>query len=81
MKMIKKVTNFVLNKLHLKNFSLYRTNEEGITIRKSRFKKFRKKNKKLVFAAQIVAIWYLLIISGSYLTTNTGAYFNDVERN
>ena len=32
-----------------------------------------------MFAAQIVAIWYLLIISGSYLTTDTGAYFNDVE--
>jgi predicted ribosomally synthesized peptide with SipW-like signal peptide len=43
-------------------------------------KKFRTKSKKLIVAAQIVAIWYLLIVSGSYLTTNTGAYFNDVEK-
>ena len=32
-----------------------------------------------MIAAQIVAIWYLLILTGSYLTTDTGAYFNDVE--
>lgn len=79
MKMIKKVTNFVLNKLHMNNLSLFRTNEEGITIRKSRFRKFKSKGKKITIAAQIVAIWYLLIISGSYLTTETGAYFNDIE--
>ena len=79
MKMIKKITNFVLNKLHLKNYSLYRTNEEGSSIRKTRLKKFRNKNKKLLIAAKIVAIWYLLIITGSYLTTDTGAYFNDIE--
>jgi predicted ribosomally synthesized peptide with SipW-like signal peptide len=79
MKMKKKVTNFVLNKLQ-RIHPLFRTNEEGSTIRNSRLKKFRRKGKKLVIAAQIVAIWYLLILSGSYLTTNTGAYFNDVEK-
>jgi predicted ribosomally synthesized peptide with SipW-like signal peptide len=79
MNMIKKTTNFVLNKLHMKKH-LIRTSEEGSTIRKTRLRKFRTKSKKLIIAAQIVAIWYLLIISVSYLTTNTGAYFNDVEK-
>jgi predicted ribosomally synthesized peptide with SipW-like signal peptide len=79
MKMKKKVTNFVLN-LHRKINSLYRTNEGGRTIRKSRIKKFKKKGKRLIFLAQIVAIWYLLILTSSYLTTDTGAYFNDVEK-
>jgi YqxM protein len=78
MKMKKKVTNSVLNILH-RLHSLLRTNEEGRTIRKTRLKKFRTKNKKLLIATKIVAIWYLLIISGSYLTTDTGAYFNDTE--
>ena len=63
----------------MKNSSLNRTNEEGSTIRKTRLRKFKNKSKKLLIAAQLVAIWYLLIVSGSYLTTNTGAYFNDVE--
>ncbi len=78
MKMIKKVTNSVLNILHRLRF-LLRTNEEGRTIRKTRLRKFRTKNKKLLIATKIVAIWYLLILSGSYLTSDTGAYFNDVE--
>lgn len=79
MNMKKKITNFVLNKLRLKKYSVSRTDEEGSTIRKSRLRKFKKKSKKLGIAAQILAIWYLLIITGSYLTTDTGAYFNDVE--
>jgi YqxM protein len=78
MKMKKKVTNFVLNTLH-RIHPLSRTNEEGSTIRKTRLRKFRPKSKKLIIAAQIVAIWYLLVLSGSYLTSNTGAAFNDVE--
>jgi YqxM protein len=78
MKMIKKVTNSVLNILQ-RLHSLLRTNEEGRTIRKTRLRKFKTKNKKLLIATKIVAIWYLLIISGSYLTSDTGAYFNDVE--
>ncbi|WLR54370.1 fibronectin type III domain-containing protein [Mesobacillus subterraneus] len=32
-----------------------------------------------MIAAKIVALWYLLILSGSYLSADTGAYFNDVE--
>jgi predicted ribosomally synthesized peptide with SipW-like signal peptide len=79
MNMKKKVTNFVLDILHKKFHPLFRTNEGGRIIRNSRIMKFRKKSKKLVIAAQLVAIWYLLIVTSSYLTTNTGAYFNDVE--
>ncbi|EKN69496.1 hypothetical protein BABA_08716 [Neobacillus bataviensis LMG 21833] len=77
--MIKKVTNFVLNKLHKKTSQFNRTNEGGNTIRHTRLKRFKKSEKKLVFAAQIVAAWYILILTGTYLTTDTGAYFNDVE--
>jgi predicted ribosomally synthesized peptide with SipW-like signal peptide len=80
MKMKKKVTNFVLDILHMKFHPLFRTNEGGRIIRNSRIMKFRKKNKKLVIAAQLVAIWYLLVVTVSYLTTNTGAYFNDIEQ-
>jgi YqxM protein len=74
-----KVTNFVLHILHKKIQPLFRTNEGGSTIRKKRMEKFKKKNKMIIIAAQLVSVWYLLIITGSYLTTNTGAYFNDVE--
>ncbi|WML60043.1 SipW-dependent-type signal peptide-containing protein [Neobacillus sp. PS2-9] len=78
--MLKKITNFVLPTLHKKLHSLNRTNEGGNTIRQTRLKKFKKRSKKLLLAAKIVAIWYLLILTGSYLTTDTGAYFNDVEK-
>lgn len=72
MKMI--ITNFVLNKLHkLKVFG------EGRTIRANRVRKFKKKSKGISLFAQIVAIWYLSIFAGTYLTSETGAYFNDVE--
>jgi predicted ribosomally synthesized peptide with SipW-like signal peptide len=77
--MKKKVTNFVLHTLHKKILSIFRTNEEGRIIRKTRMKKFKPKGKKLVLAIQVVAVWYLLILSGTYLTSDTGAYFNDVE--
>jgi len=33
-----------------------------------------------VIAVKIVSIWYLFILAGSYLTSDTGAYFNDVEK-
>lgn len=79
MEMIKKITNFVHN-LRNKFKSLYGTNEGGRTIRKTRSKKFRKKGKGIVIAVQIVAVWYILILSGSYLTSETGAYFNDVDK-
>ncbi|MDF2791161.1 MAG: amyloid fiber anchoring/assembly protein TapA [Neobacillus sp.] len=78
MNMINKVTNFVLN-LHRKINSFYRTNEGGRTIRNSRQNKFRNRGKKLILAAKIVAIWYLLILTSSYLTSETGAAFNDLE--
>jgi hypothetical protein len=78
--MIKKITNFVLNILHKQKHQLFRTNVGGSTIRKTRLRKFKKKSKKLIISAQIVAIWYLLILTGSFLTTNTEAYFNDVEK-
>lgn len=80
MHMIKKFTNFVLKKLHNRENSQYRTGEGGNTIRNTRLKKFKKRGKKLVMAAQLVAIWYLLILTSSYLTSDTGAYFNDVEK-
>jgi predicted ribosomally synthesized peptide with SipW-like signal peptide len=79
MNMIKKTTNFVLNKLRKKFHTLYKTNEGGAVIRRTHLKKFKKKSKKVVIAAQLVAIWYLLIVTGSYLTSDTGAYFNDVK--
>jgi predicted ribosomally synthesized peptide with SipW-like signal peptide len=80
MEMSKKVANFVLNTLREKIHSLNRTKVGGITIRKKRLKQFRKKSKGLVIVVQIVASWYILILTGSYLTTDTGAYFNDVEK-
>ncbi|WP_066256872.1 amyloid fiber anchoring/assembly protein TapA [Neobacillus drentensis] len=73
-----KVTNFVLT-LHRKLNSFYRTNEGGRTIRNTRKSKFRKKGKRLIIAAQLVAIWYLLILTSTYLTSDTGAAFNDIE--
>ncbi|MGM0902154.1 MAG: amyloid fiber anchoring/assembly protein TapA [Bacillota bacterium] len=48
-------------------------------MRRRRLKKFKKKSKGLIIAAQLISIWYLLIITVAYLTSNTGAYFNDVE--
>jgi YqxM protein len=78
MNMVNKVTNFVLTLLRKIN-SFYRTNEGGRTIRNSRKKKYRNKGKKLILAAKIVAIWYLLILTSSYLTSETGAAFNDLE--
>lgn len=77
--MLKKITNFVLNKLQMTNHPLNRTSEGGKPVRFKRIRKFKTKGKKLAIAAQLLAIWYLLIITGSYLTSDTGAYFNDVK--
>ncbi|MGE8204414.1 SipW-dependent-type signal peptide-containing protein [Heyndrickxia sp. NPDC080065] len=52
----------------------------GIKIRNSRLRPFKNKNKRLLLIAQIVAIWYIVIIAGSYLTSNTGAYLNDSDK-
>lgn len=77
--MRKTFTNFVLNIVHTISITKHKTGWEGRTIRYSRLKKFKKKGRGLLIAAKILALWYLLILSGSYLTADTGAYFNDVE--
>lgn len=77
--MRKTITNFFLNKIHIMSITKHKSGWEGRTIRYSRLRKFKKKGKGLLIAAKIVALWYLLILSGSYLTADTGAYFNDVE--
>lgn len=74
-----KITNFVLNIIHNLRHTKHKAGWEGRTIRYSRLRKFKKKSRGLLIAAKIVALWYLLILSGSYLTADTGAYFNDVE--
>jgi len=79
MKMKKWITNFVLNLIE-KVDSSSGMDEEGRKLRRTRLKKFKKKSKGLIIAAQLISIWYLLIITGSYLTSDTGAYFNDIER-
>ncbi|WP_113928307.1 amyloid fiber anchoring/assembly protein TapA [Bacillus sp. P14.5] len=73
------LTNFVLNTLHRIKSSLERTDEGGRTIRYSRFRKFRKKNKGLSIFAQLIGIWYLAMFAATYFTGDTGAKFNDVE--
>lgn len=79
MNMKNKYSNFVLNKIHKVIRSLKRTNEEGGTLRHSRLRRFGKRGRKLALLAQVAAIWYLSFAMVSYLTTDTGAYFNDVE--
>ncbi|MFB7301569.1 amyloid fiber anchoring/assembly protein TapA [Heyndrickxia sporothermodurans] len=53
--------------------------EGGLTIRTSRLRKFKSKNKRINNLMKIFIIWYLVIFTGSYLTSNTGAYFNDTD--
>ncbi|WP_059170870.1 fibronectin type III domain-containing protein [Bacillus sp. FJAT-27445] len=77
--MLKKFANFVLNKPQMINHPLKRASEGGGPVRFTRMRKFNKKGRKLYFAAKLVAIWYLIILTGSYLTSDTGAYFNDVK--
>ncbi|NKE07455.1 amyloid fiber anchoring/assembly protein TapA [Mesobacillus selenatarsenatis] len=72
--MRKTITNFVLKLIHKR-----RAEWEGSIIRSSRLRKFKKRSKSISIAAQIIAIWYLFIFAGSYLTSYTGAYFNDIE--
>jgi len=74
-----KHSNFVLALIHKLKRSRKRADEGGIFIRYTRLKKFKKQGKKLAIASQIVAIWYLSVLSISYLTSDTGAYFNDIE--
>lgn len=77
--MWKTITNFVLNRIHKRGITKHHSGWEGRTIRYSRLRKFKKKSKGLLIAVKILALWYLLILSGSYLTADTGAYFNDIE--
>lgn len=43
----------------------------------TRLKKFGKKGRFIAIFVQIVAIWYISILSLSYFTSDTGAYFSD----
>ena len=72
-------SNFVLCIIQKMKRSRKRTDEGGVFIRYTRLRKFKKPSKRISIAAQIVAIWYISIFAISYLTTDTGAYFNDVE--
>lgn len=74
-----KFSNFVLKNIHKIKISLNRTNEGGILIRYMRMKKYRKKGRKLLFFTQVIAIWYITVFTANYLTSDTGAAFNDVE--
>jgi len=48
-------------------------------MRSTRSKKLRKRRKGIIIVAKLVSIWYILIFTSSYITSYTGAYFNDVE--
>ncbi|WP_325946237.1 amyloid fiber anchoring/assembly protein TapA [Heyndrickxia sporothermodurans] len=48
-------------------------------MRRLRVHRFGKKTKKLQLLVKLVAIWYIALFTGSYLTSNTGAYFNDTD--
>ncbi|MGD6966614.1 amyloid fiber anchoring/assembly protein TapA [Rossellomorea vietnamensis] len=50
-----------------------------VNIRYVRTKKFRSQSKGLKVVAQLVAIWYIVIFTTSYLTSNTTAYFSDQD--
>ena len=77
MNMKERLANFMLNILV---GSLERTNKRGSYIRFTRLKKLTKGSKKIAILAQLLTIWYIAIFMGVYLTSDTGAYFNDVER-
>lgn len=49
------------------------------TIRHKRQKRFGVKNKRVQISSQILAIIYMLLLTISFLTSYTGAYFNDVS--
>ncbi|MCM3585496.1 amyloid fiber anchoring/assembly protein TapA [Mesobacillus maritimus] len=48
-------------------------------MRSTRSKKLRTRRKGIIIVAKLVSIWYILIFTSSYMTSYTGAYFNDVE--
>ncbi|MDL4838938.1 amyloid fiber anchoring/assembly protein TapA [Aquibacillus rhizosphaerae] len=49
-------------------------------MRSSRLMRYRKKYKNLIIVAQIVAIWYITLVSAAVLTSSTGAYFNETNK-
>lgn len=48
-----------------------------IKIRKTRLKKFGKKNRKAQIFAQLLGVGYIFTFGIGFLTSDTGAYFND----
>ncbi|MBM6619060.1 amyloid fiber anchoring/assembly protein TapA [Bacillus suaedaesalsae] len=75
-----KFSNFFPSFLHKKARSLLGRGEGGILIRYTRMRRFRRKGKKLLILFRVLAIWYVSILTLSYATSDTGAYFNDIER-
>jgi chitodextrinase len=71
--------HFIPNTIHNIKRSLNRTFEGGRKIRYSRLRRFKKKHRRLSILAQLVAIWYLAMFAAIHFTSETGAYFNDVE--
>ncbi|MGM0830035.1 MAG: amyloid fiber anchoring/assembly protein TapA [Bacillota bacterium] len=51
-----------------------------ITIRFLRSRKFKTNSKRWSVALQLFAIWYMVIITGTYLSSGTDAYFNDHDQ-
>lgn len=51
----------------------------GITLRMSRLRRF-KTRKKLILASKIIAVFYLLAFSMSYIVSGTGAYFTNENK-
>jgi YqxM protein len=48
-----------------------------IDIRSTRLKKNNNKKRKFILLSKILAIFYVLVITLTYLNSNTGAYFSD----
>lgn len=48
-------------------------------IRSSRLHKFKRKNIKLFIFIKVIAVWYIVIFTGSYLSSNTSAYFSSTS--
>ncbi|WP_404429226.1 amyloid fiber anchoring/assembly protein TapA [Sutcliffiella horikoshii] len=42
--------------------------------------KYRRKSKQIILFMKFLAIWYILVFTGTYLTSTTGAAFNDIEQ-
>ncbi|MEI2664701.1 amyloid fiber anchoring/assembly protein TapA [Rossellomorea sp. LJF3] len=51
-----------------------------IPIRFLRSRKYKTNSKRWSMALQLIAIWYMVIITGTYLSSGTDAYFNDHDQ-